>query len=155
MLFHFTALCSTLSVAISVTLHLSLCICPSALFFPASHSWMELQKKKKGKKDESCRVEPVTSWARTQKYREKRRGVGDKGRKRERERKDCHIDLVILPAMVGGDMGRRVTQRKQALHVRRENTGLPLSWQSLTRKRQHKLCAYMYTCDHWRGTKKG
>lgn len=38
--------------------------------------------------------------------------MGDKGRKRERERKDCHIDLVILPAMVGGDMGRRVTQKK-------------------------------------------
>lgn len=142
--------CRHLSHPPSVPLHLSLCS-----LFPCFPLLDGASKKKKGKKDESCRVEPVTSWARTQKYREKRRGVGDKGRKRERERKDCHIDLVILPAMVGGDMGRRVTQRKQALHVRRENTGLPLSWQSLTRKRQHKLCAYMYTCDHWRGTKKG
>ena len=67
------------------------------------------------------------SCARTQKYREKRKGL----RQRE-ERKDCHIDLVLLPAVEEGgwvgSAGWMVTQRKQARHVRRENTALPLSW---------------------------
>lgn len=58
--------------------------------------------------------------------------------------KDCHIDLVLLPAMMGGDVRRRVSQRKQALHVRRENMLLLLRWDSNTRKRQHKFCVYTY-----------
>lgn len=47
------------------------------------------------------------------KYGEKRRREGDKGRKRE-GREDCHIDLVLLPAMAGGGTGRRVTQKTGA-----------------------------------------
>lgn len=31
-----------------------------------------------------------------------------------------------------------------AVHVRRENIKLPLSWHGLTRKRQHELCECIY-----------
>lgn len=71
--------------------------------------------------------------------------------RRERETKTVILTLCYCQALVGGEAGRRVTQRKQALHVRRKNTGLPLSWHSVTRKRQHGLCVCMYMCDQWRG----
>ncbi len=120
------SVCRQLSRPPSVPLHLS----PCSLFDGAAE-------------DKSCRVEPLLHFSSNTGIQREKESEGDKGSKRD-ERKGCHIDLVLLPATVGGGTGRRVTQRKQAVRVRRENIELPLSWHSLTRKRQHQLCVYIH-----------
>lgn len=86
--------CRHLSRPPSVPLHLSLC-CLS--LFPSL--WLKPQKIK-ACMGGACHL----VWAGTQEYREKTARAGDKG-KRE---KDCHIDLVLLPAVVGEKEGRGV-----------------------------------------------
>lgn len=77
------------------------------------------------------------SLARTQKYRAKRGGRGIKGEEGRRE-KTVILTLSCCQPWREGMRGGGL------LHVRTENTWLPLSRQSLIRKKKHMLCVYMY-----------